>query len=279
MGEDAKQKKKKKKKPGLLTRLLTEPVSSTAEDGDKGDSDEQSLDPFDPGTSENDPAPDEDDGSAEDAEPKKKKLGFLKRLLTEPVAASSDEKNAPEPEKQTNGAPGGGAPAEQSGAKGSDTKTDALTTEAFEGQLQALLDQHGKVLAGKVQFVDLSDAKNKFPDRPEDIIATMHDVAASVTQSYLAKEDIYTRLKDAHLIVFGRLDPAAAQQRCVQITKEIADTLEAQGVNTAGLAPKSVVGEIEGRAQLAELSIEEATPDSATDDAEPTSIKGADVRS
>ena len=87
--------------------------------------------------------------------------------------------------------------------------------------------------------------KRKFPDRSEDITETLHTMAAKVIRSNVAKGDVYTRLQDSHLVVFAGLDAARARQRCVQITKEISEMLEGQGVDTSG-----IVGEVgRGRGQ------------------------------
>ena len=271
-----------KKKVGFFTRLLTDAVPAASENETEEDSEEQSLGPPGPSASEDDLSAEEGDGSTdEDPKPKKKKLGFLKRLLTEPVAASPDDADRRASDGQLQTAPDVGAAKEQKSAGSSDDKSEALTTEAFESQLQELLDQHGKVLAGKVQFVDLSDTKSKFPDRSEEITETLHSVAAKVIGRHLANEDIYSRLKDSHLIIFTGLDSAEAQQRCVGIIKEISEILEGQGVDTAGIVAKSVVGEVSGRTELEELSVEGPPPeptDSETDDAEPASPEEVNVR-
>ena len=253
--------KKKKKKPGLLTRLLTEPVPAASDDPDDED---------------------EDSKEEDDAPPKKMKPGFLARLLTKPVPASSDDADNADSDEGPLAAPRpDAAKSEVAAPDSAGDKAESLTTEAFESQLQELLDQHGKVLAGKVQFIDLSDAKSKFPDRSEDITETLHTMAAKVIRSNVAKGDVYPRLQDSHLVVFAGLDAARARQRCVQITKEISELLEGQGVDTSGIVAKSVVGEVKGRAELEELSVEEAPPepaDSGADDAEPIPPKEVNVR-
>ncbi len=268
-------KKKKKKKPGFLTRLLTEPAPTAADGKDSGDSDEQS--PSSPGAdaAEDDLAAQQGDDAKDEAEakPKKKKLGFLARLLTEPIAASDDANDAATSD-QPRGAPAQGAAPAATNKKRSDRSDDKekqLTTEAFEAKLEELINQHGKVLAGNVQFVDLSDTKSKFPDRSVALMETLHAVAEQVIRSHLTYGDIYARLKDSHLIIFSDLDPAEAQRRCVQITTEISATLVTQGVDTSGIVAKSIVGEVKGRAELEELSLEDAPPEPTgeTDAVEP----------
>ena len=264
-----------KKKPGFFTRLLTEPVRAASDDPDHED----------PGAAKSEVAANDGAGSEEeDGEDAtlKKKPGFFARLLTEPVRAASDASDDEDSDERPRDKRDPDAIKKDAGAEdGAGVKAESLTTEAFESQLQKLLDQHGKVLAGKVQFVDLSDTKSKFPDRAEEITETLHSVAAKVIRSQLAKEDLYTRLQDSHLIIFAGLDAGKAQQRCVQITNEISELLEGQGVDTAGIVAKAVVGEVKGRAELEELGVEDAPldpTDEGTDDAKPAPPDEINVR-
>ena len=131
----------------------------------------------------------------------------------------------------------------------------AMSTEEFESELQDLIDSHGNVLAGKMQFVDLSDTKSKYPERWEEIAEPLHALAASVIGMNLAQEDVYTRLEDSHIIVFSDLTEPEAKERCVRITKEISDLLVEQGVDSSIVAAKSVVGQVDGRAAIEDLDV------------------------
>ena len=176
---------------------------------------------------------------------KKIKVG-VRNLLTEPVSQpDEDEDEHPEDEALAKAkAITEHAPVEQ------------ISTEAFESELQGMIDGHGKVLAGKMQFVDLSDSKSKYPERWAEISEPLHALAASVIGMNLAQEDIYARLQDSHVIVFADLSPAEAKEKCVRITKEISELLVGQGVDASVIAAKSVVGEVDGRAALEELDVE-----------------------
>ena len=190
---------------------------------------------------------------AKTEEKKEKKPGLVKKLkigvrnlLTEPVVqpTKGDDEHAEDEAFADAEAITEHPPVEQ------------ISTEAFETELQGLIDGHGKVLAGKMQFVDLSDMKSKYPERWEEISEPLHALAASVIGMNLAQEDIYTRLQDSHLIVFAELSQAEAKDRCVKITREISELLVEQGVDSSVVAAKSVVGEVDGRAAIEDLDVE-----------------------
>ena len=136
------------------------------------------------------------------------------------------------------------------------TPASPMSADEFETELQDLIDSHGQVLAGKMQFVELSDTKSKYPERWDEIAEPLHALAASVIGMNLAQEDVYTRLQDSHVIVFSDLSQDEAKERCVRITKEISELLVEQGVDSSIVAAKSVVGEVDGQAAIEALDVE-----------------------
>ena len=178
---------------------------------------------------------------------KKLKAG-VRNLVTEPVQKPGEDE--PETESDVDVASD-----EAVDGAAEAIPAEPMSTEEFESELQDLIDAHGNVLAGKMQFVDLSDTKSKYPDRWEEIAEPLHALAASVIGMNLAQEDVYTRLDDSHIIVFSDLTEAEAKERCVRITKEISDLLTEQGVDSSIVAAKSVVGEVDGRAAIEELDV------------------------
>ncbi len=183
-------------------------------------------------------------------EPTKKKLGLLKRfkvgmrnLLTEPIEATAED------ETEIDDGPATASPTER-------TPAVPMSSAAFESELQGLIDGHGKVLAGKMQFVDLSSAKEKYPEQWEDIVKPLHALAAAVIGMHLAQEDVYTRLQEAHVIIFSDLSQAEAKERCVRISKEISELLAEQGIDSSIVTAKTVIGEVDGQAALEALDID-----------------------
>ena len=135
----------------------------------------------------------------------------------------------------------------------------AMSTEEFESELQALIDSHGKVLAGKMQFIDLSDTKEKYPKRWADILEPLHTLAATVIATHLNENDVYTRLEDSHVVVFAGMNQADAKQRCMKIRMEISTLLDEQGVDSSLVAAKTVVGEVDGKAAIEDLDVESSS--------------------
>lgn len=172
---------------------------------------------------------------------KKKKGGlFLKlkagvrNLVTEPIEIPADEQTEP-------------------------ASSVAMSTEEFEAELQALIDAHGKVLAGKMQFIDLSDTKEKYPERWAEILEPLHTLAATVIATHLTENDVYTRLEDSHVVVFTGMNQAEAKQRCMKIRMKISSLLDEQGVDSSVVAAKTVVGEVDGKAAIEELDVESSS--------------------
>ena len=183
-----------------------------------------------------------DDGTAEKKdEKKKKKVGLfsklkagVRNLVTEPIEIPADEQTEP-----------------ASGV--------AMSTEEFESELQALIDSHGKVLAGKMQFIDLSDTKDKYPERWAEILEPLHTLAATVIATHLTESDVYTGLEDSHVVVFARMNRAEAKQRCMKISMKISALLDERGVDSSVVTAKTVVGEIDGKAAIEELDVESSS--------------------
>lgn len=180
---------------------------------------------------------------------KKKKPGLLKKLktgvvnlITEPVETDAD--------------PDDDDAFSEDEALEKRSPVSPLSTAAFEIELQGLIDGHGTVLAGKMQFVDLSGTKKKYPKQWEQMSDPLHALASSVIGRSIDAEDVYTRLGDSHVIVFAKLAQEDAKKRCVAMTAEISELLGEQGVDSSMIAAKSVVGEVDGRAALEELDVE-----------------------
>ena len=174
-------------------------------------------------------------------EKKKRKGGLfsklkagVRNLVTEPIKIPADEQTEP-----------------ASGV--------AMSTEEFESELQALIDSHGKVLAGKMQFIDLSDTKEKYPDRWADILEPLHSLAATVIATHLNENDVYTRLEESHVVLFAGMNQADAKQRCMKIRMEISTLLDEQGVDSSLVAAKTVVGEVDGKAAIEDLDVESSS--------------------
>ncbi|MDA0261586.1 MAG: hypothetical protein O3A21_05235 [Proteobacteria bacterium] len=180
----------------------------------------------------------------------------MRDLLTDPIEVTAEEETAfDDGDGPTTGLPDDGDepttawPQERASAV-------PMTTAAFEAELQELIDGHGKVLAGKMQFIDISSAKEKYPEQWEDVVGSLHALAAAVISMHLAREDIYTRLQEAHVIIFADLAQAEAKERCVRISNEISELLAEEGVDPSIVAAKTVVGEVDGQAALEALDID-----------------------
>lgn len=137
--------------------------------------------------------------------------------------------------------------ATESGTPSGDTRAGRLST-ALERKLRQIAEAGGgRVMAGKVHFVNLAEVQERLGPLWERKREFVLDIASSVIAQHLTAKDLFTRVGDtAFVMVFAQLGKEDAQVKCALIAEQILKRIFGEEATLDSLQVQSVVAEVEG---------------------------------
>lgn len=106
----------------------------------------------------------------------------------------------------------------------------------------------GKVMAGKVHFVNLEEVQARLGPLWERKRQYVTDLAASIVAAALTSKDLFTRVDDTtFILIFATLSKEEAQVKCALIAEQVMKRIFGDEASLATLQVQSVVAEVDGK--------------------------------
>lgn len=137
-----------------------------------------------------------------------------------------------------------------------DVTEDCSDLESRLGHLVSGHQGSGLLLSGRIQLVNLTNARRLLGGRWNAVSARVHKIAAQTLATRLSHQDLFTRYgEDSYVIVFGDCTAVEARLKCALIGEEIQNKLFGQqSEDMPAIEARSFVAEINGDITTERLS-------------------------